>query len=102
MARRSSRGELLKCDSLGCFGAIPGGFSVAIVKDVAAFHEDCAVADLVIIRRPAPRDCGAALVVDADDLARAGTHWLRWDGQARRFEVRPAVPSLDRPWRISP
>ena len=37
----------------------------------------------------------AKAVVDADDLAQRGVHWLRWDAALERFEVRRAVENLD-------
>ncbi|MDP3315605.1 MAG: ComEC/Rec2 family competence protein [Devosia sp.] len=91
---------LLRCDSIGCFGHSAAGFSLAIATDPAAFHEDCGLADLMILRRPAPQTCAGSLVIDADALERGGIHWLRWDEAAEAFEVRPAVPPGDRPWRV--
>lgn len=91
---------LLSCDSLGCFGTSPTGFSVAVAKDPAAFHEDCGLADLMILRRPAPAGCGAGRVIDAATLERGGIQWLRWNAASRTFEVRPAVPPGERPWRL--
>ncbi|WP_421759904.1 ComEC/Rec2 family competence protein [Devosia sp.] len=91
---------LMKCDSVGCFGSSPRGFSVAIVKDPAAFYEDCPIADLVISRIEAPADCGAKTVIDASALAAGGTHWLRWQPDKRQFEIRSAIPPLQRAWRV--
>ncbi len=91
---------LLRCDSIGCFGDSPAGFSLAVAKDPAAFHEDCGLADLMILRRPAPQTCAGSLVIDADTLERGGIHWLRWDEFTEAFEVRPAVPPGARPWRV--
>jgi len=91
---------LLSCDSLGCYGESPAGFRVAVATDPAAFYEDCGMADLMIMRRPAPEGCAAGTVIDADSLERGGIQWLRWDKAARKFEVRPAVPPGDRPWRV--
>jgi competence protein ComEC len=91
---------LLVCDSLGCFGASPMGFSVAVANDPAAFYEDCGEADLLVLRRPAPTGCGTAAVIDSRTLEAGGIQWLRWDAAARKFEVRPAVPPGDRPWRV--
>jgi competence protein ComEC len=91
---------LLRCDSLGCFGTSPAGFAVAVAEDPAAFYEDCGLADLMIMRRPAPVGCAAGTVIDARTLETGGIQWLRWDRQARKFEVRPAVPPGDRPWRV--
>lgn len=90
-------GQLLKCDSIGCFGASGRGFSVAIVRDPSGFYEDCSTADLLIARRTVPANCAAGTIIDAGALARGGVHWLRWDTGG--FEVRPAIPQLSRPWR---
>jgi len=91
---------LLRCDSLGCFGESPVGFKVAVANDPAAFYEDCGLADLMLMRRPAPAGCAAGTVIDADTLERGGIQWLRWDRAAGKFEVRAAVPAGERPWRV--
>lgn len=91
-----------RCDGLGCVVRTPE-FSVAIVRSAAAFAEDCAGHDLVIARVPAPGWCDAAgMVIDAEALARHGVHALRWNGAAGRFEARPAILHLNRPWRVGP
>ena len=88
------------CDSLGCISRSPRGFSVAVTRDVAAFEDDCASADLVVTRLPAPAYCRTeTTVIDAGDLARGGTESLDWDAAAGRFTVRPAIVDLNRPWR---
>jgi len=90
----------VSCDSLGCITKSPLGFTVASSKNLAAFDEDCANADLVVTHLQAPADCRAeTTVIDADDLARGGVQWLRWDAGAGRFELRPAIGDLNRPWR---
>jgi competence protein ComEC len=89
------------CDSVACIGASPAGFTYAIVDDAAGFADECGRADLVVTRRPAPGWCGSQAVIDADDLAARGVHWLRWNAAAKSFEIRPAIASLDRPWRVS-
>ena len=38
-----------------------------------------------------------ATVIDADALEAGGVHWLAWGGEG--FEVRPAIPDRNRPWR---
>lgn len=88
------------CDSVACVGASNVGFTHALVRDPAGFAEECG-RDLVIARIRAPSWC-AATIVDADDLADRGVHWLRWDAGQRQFEVRPAITGLDRDWRIRP
>ncbi|AKR55367.1 hypothetical protein XM25_06010 [Devosia sp. H5989] len=91
----------LLCDALGCIAHGKGGFTVAVVRDPAAFGEDCRAADLVVTRLTAPRYCRAATtVLDATDLRRGGVQWLRWLGGS--FEIRPAITGLNRPWRVAP
>jgi competence protein ComEC len=91
----------IPCDSVACIATSPRGFRVAIVKDPAGFFEECG-ADLVITRRTAPASCRAGTVIDSEDLAVGGVHWLAWDAAARRFEVRRAIPERVRPWRPAP
>jgi len=92
-------GQLLRCDSVGCFGTGGGGFTVAIVRDPSGFSEDCGMADLLIARRAVPAYCAAGTVIDASTLVRGGVQWLRWDEAKGGFEVRPAIPQVSRPWR---
>ena len=94
-------GALLSCDSIGCFGASSRGFTVTIVRDPAGFYEDCGMADLLIARRAVPANCAADTVIDAAALARGGVQWLRWDEARGGFEIRPAIPQLNRPWRAT-
>lgn len=89
----------LRCDGLGCIARAPQ-FSIAVIKNAAAFAEDCGRHDLLITRVRAPRNCLGSLVIDSDALQAGGVHWLRWDGAAARFEVRTAIPNLNRPWRV--
>jgi competence protein ComEC len=88
------------CDSIGCVSKSPLGFIVAVTKDEAGFEEDCATADLVVTRLRAPAACRTeTTVIDGQDLAKGGVQWLRWDAVAERFEIRPAIADLNRPWR---
>jgi competence protein ComEC len=89
------------CDSVACIGTSPAGFSYAIVADAGGFAEECGLSDLVVTRLRAPSFC-AATTVDADDLALHGVHWLRWNADLERFEVRTAIGEHNRPWRITP
>lgn len=89
------------CDSLGCIARMPA-FSVAVVKSPAAFADDCAVSDLVIARFRVPKTCGAPQIIDAARLRDTGVQWLRWNAGAGRFDIRPAIPNLNRPWRVAP
>ncbi|MET3897126.1 competence protein ComEC [Devosia sp. UYZn731] len=87
------------CDSIACVYA-NDRFSISVIKSVEAFAEDCERNDLVIARIPAPQYCGAQ-VIDAKTLRDSGVQWLRWNAAAERFDVRPAVPNLTRPWRAA-
>jgi competence protein ComEC len=89
------------CDSIGCI-AVTKKFSVAVIKNAAAFAEDCGVHDLLIARRRVPATCHNAQIIDGDALSRGGVQWLRWDEGAARFEIRTAIPNLTRPWRVLP
>jgi hypothetical protein len=77
------------------------GFSYAIVDDPAGFAEECG-RDLIVTHIEAPSWCMAGVVIDDDELREHGVHWLRWNAASRAFEVRPAVGSLERRWRITP
>ncbi|MET0438532.1 MAG: ComEC/Rec2 family competence protein [Devosia sp.] len=91
-----------RCDSLGCI-VKTARFSIAVIRNAAAFAEDCYGQSLVIARISAPRGCGASgQIITAQDLQRGGVHWLRWDDAAGRFEIRPAIETLSRPWRVLP
>jgi len=91
----------VSCDSVACIGESSAGFAYAIVRDPSGFEEECA-RDLVIARLAAPSWCGATEVIDAEDLRTHGVHWLRWRGTPQGFEVRRAVDSLERNWRLRP
>jgi len=91
-----------RCDSLGCI-VNAGDFRVAVVRNAAAFSEDCYGNDLVIARIYAPANCATdGLLIGPNELRRGGVHWLAWNDTAGRFDVRPAIESLNRPWRVSP
>lgn len=91
----------VRCDSLGCI-ASSDRFSVAVIRNPAAFAEDCGLHALVIARVRAPATCTGSQVIDADALAAGGVHWLAWNEAAARFDIRTAIPNLTRPWRVVP
>jgi competence protein ComEC len=90
-----------RCDALGCIAGTDR-FSVAVIRNAAAFAEDCGLHDLIIARIRAPATCRGGQVIDAGALAAGGVHWLRWDETAGRFDIRIAIPNLTRPWRVVP
>ncbi len=90
------------CDSAACI-AMGDGFSVALVKTIEAFDEDCRHNDLVVTRLQAPANCRMqTTVIDRSDLARGGVQWLRWDEARKNFEIRAAIANVNRPWRVLP
>ena len=91
----------VQCDSLGCI-ARTEQYSIAVVKNAAAFAEDCGQHDLVIARIPAPAVCRNEQVIDANDLRLGGVHWLAWNQSADGFDIRKAIPNITRPWRVVP
>ena len=91
-----------RCDSLGCIVTTPD-FSIAIVRGAAAFAEDCGQHDVLIARLYPPQSCFAAgLVIGPNELASGGVHALTWNDGAGLFDIRPAIETTSRPWRVSP
>lgn len=89
-----------RCDSLGCIVTTPD-YSVAVVRNAAAFAEDCGRHDLLIARIYPPQHCfSGGQVIGPHQLLAGGVHWLAWNGGAGRFDIRPAIQTLDRPWRV--
>lgn len=95
----AEKADSARCDSLACV-AKTGDYSVSIIRNGAAFAEDCGRHDLIIARIRAPVTCTGSQIVDGEALAALGVHWLRWDGRAGRFDIRTAIPDLNRPWRV--
>ena len=88
------------CDGLGCIVRTED-YRVAIVRNAAAFAEDCFGSDLVVSRIPPPAWCaGDGIVIGPWQLERHGVHWLAWNETAGRFDVRPAIEHINRPWRV--
>lgn len=89
-----------RCDELGCIVS-NGAFTTAIVRNAAAFSEDCSGSALVISRVAVPGWCRSGnVVIGPYELERHGVHWLAWDAAAGRFDVRPAIVNINRPWRV--
>ncbi|WP_164730469.1 ComEC/Rec2 family competence protein [Pelagibacterium montanilacus] len=98
-----ARPEEMRCDAIGCIFVSGQGFTLALVENVMAFHEDCAVADIVVTRIPAPSQCRETTqVVDQTDLSVGGVHVLRWEPERGTFTIARAIEDESRPWRIAP
>ncbi|WIY54303.1 ComEC/Rec2 family competence protein [Devosia sp. YIM 151766] len=90
------------CDGIGCIVQTPD-YSIAIVRNAAAFAEDCGRHDLLIARIRPPNSCAAGNgLIGPSQLAGGGVHWLHWNASAGRFDIRPAMVNLNRPWRVAP
>lgn len=77
-----SLAQAVLCDRLGCTTTLKDGRSVALVRDAAAFAEDCARAAIIISRLRAPETCKASTIIDRNLLERHGavTMHLAGDG----------------------
>ena len=90
-------GDGFRCDGLGCTALVHGKV-LAISETPASLQDDCAAAQIVIIRYRQPVPCkGPALVLDIRDLRIGGAHTIK---------LTPSGPVLatvaagrgDRPW----
>lgn len=77
---------------------------VSIVRDPAAFAEDCTRVDMIVSAHDAPADCAALLVLDRARLARDGTTAIYLGEASNSPPVTAIVPSYTRvrPWTPRP
>ncbi len=87
----------LVCDGAGCLYQAKGQ-TVALVRDAAAFADDCRFADVIISRVPVPLNCtGPHTRISPRDLRTGGAHVLRLEpGGAKVGSVNEARGR--RPW----
>jgi competence protein ComEC len=84
------------CDPAGCIARLADGALAAIVRDPAAFEEDCGRAAIVLTARTAPPFCRAT-VIDRTVWRQTGALALR--RTANGFEREAARPAAElRPW----
>ncbi|MDO8840528.1 MAG: ComEC/Rec2 family competence protein [Parvibaculum sp.] len=101
-AGEAARSSHMKCDAAGCVYREPGRPIVAFAETLDAATEDCAVADIVIVKQPLPwrvrHTCGAFPVIDYFDMWREGSTTLtfRTDGGIDIATSRQARGA--RPW----
>lgn len=88
------------CDMLGCVGVI-AGTRIAVSQHAAAFGDDCANADVVVIAGRAPAGCNGPLaVIDNRAVYGLGTHALYLDGPRQvRIETVAGARGA-RPWAL--
>ncbi|WP_337995629.1 ComEC/Rec2 family competence protein [Oleispirillum naphthae] len=91
------------CGMSGCAVALPSGRGVAAVRQAEGLAAACAEAAVVAAAVPVTAEaragCGAALLLDAADLARHGAValWLDGEGAVRRFDS-AGLRRGRRPW----
>jgi competence protein ComEC len=101
-AAEAARGSAFRCDGLGCTARVKGRV-VAVTDTPATLRDDCAAADILILRFDRPKACAPhALSIDAQAVARQGAHALSVgaDGGIRVETV--ADWRGDRPWAPGP
>ena len=91
-----------RCDKIGCVGLLPNGETAALVLDAAAFHEDCARAQIVISPLYAPRSCNPQILLDRARLAETGAVTLTFTEQGGVVWRTARAPGEDRPWSRAP
>jgi competence protein ComEC len=91
----------VSCDANGCLLHDRAGDLISHVRDPSAFAEDCARAVVVATRLTVPKECSAALVIDATQLARFGAHavWVGTDEGLSRFRIVTDRSGTPRPWQ---
>lgn len=90
----------VQCDDLGCIASGPEGQTIALVRNSAAFSEDCEMAQVVITRLYAPSFCySTTQVIDAASLRRFGVHRLDWDQDLKVYTTVTAITDPNRAWR---
>ncbi|HRY07508.1 MAG TPA: ComEC/Rec2 family competence protein [Hyphomicrobiaceae bacterium] len=88
----------LTCDGVGCLADIRG-LRVAVSRHAASMADDCVLAGLLILARPAPKGCtGPRSVIDFFDVRTKGTHAVYVESPQRvRIETVADVRGV-RPW----
>jgi competence protein ComEC len=96
----AAKGEAFRCDPAGCTAKIKG-IVVAVARHPAALADDCALADVLVLRFPRPKGCRSeGTVIDFFELRRKGTHAIYLqEGSMRIMTVADARG--ERPWTQS-
>ena len=95
--KQAATGEGFRCDGLGCTAKVKGR-TLSVVAHPAALSDDCARADIIIVRFPRSGPCPSAkLIIDLRDIRNRGAHAIFLDGGAIRV-VTVSGDRGDRPW----
>lgn len=90
-------GEGFRCDGLGCTALVAGGQVLAISDAPASLADDCAAAQIVVLRYRQLAPCrGPVLVLDARDLRAGGVHAIRFEAG------RPVIDTVARSRGVRP
>jgi competence protein ComEC len=97
----AAKGAAFRCDRLGCTATVRG-LRLAVAASAAALRDDCARADVLVLKFAQPRGCGArGPVIDVDDMNALGAHALTINGGRIRVDTvadaRGARPWAERP-----
>jgi len=96
-AHEAATGTGFRCDSAGCVARSKGRI-VAVPRHPSALADDCARADILVLRWPRDSHCAAkGLVIDYFDVRRQGAHALY--ASADGIKVRTVADARGvRPW----
>jgi competence protein ComEC len=94
-------GSIFTCDGDGCIARV-GARGLAVPRHASALNDDCARAEILVLRHVRPKGCApSALVIDTVALRREGAHTISFRGAA------PVVTTVAgqhgrRPWTWVP
>jgi competence protein ComEC len=95
--REAMTGTAFRCDAAGCVARFKDRL-VAVPKHPAALADDCARADILVLRWPRDAGCAAkGMVVDYVDLRRHGAHALYFSAAGLTLRTAAMVRGV-RPW----
>lgn len=97
--REGAGPEGMMCDPMGCHTTVKGR-KVAFSFQEEGQAEDCAWADIVIVRDPLRRECAAGTEIDFFDLRHGGAHAVYIDGAGIVTDNVTGDRGV-RPWTVS-
>ncbi len=101
VADAQAAGSIFICDSDGCIARV-GQRRLAVPRHPPALRDDCARAEILVLRHVRPKECApSGLVIDAAALRREGAHTLRLHG-AEVVVTTVAGHHGRRPWTWGP
>jgi competence protein ComEC len=93
----AAKGQAFHCDEAGCTARVKG-LLLAVANTPEALRDDCAAAAIVVLKFARPTGCARpAIVIDAGDVRRRGTHALYLEDGRIRIETLADTRGA-RPW----